>query len=276
MDAEIEKVASLLADQLDIDWENSVDKRKLLTNQFGYRSLHYVAKLPEHRITMEHENHKDCKIEIQMRTVLQHAWAEIEHDLGYKSKLSIPDEFKRGFNRLAALLETADVEFGRLKKSIDDYPKEVLKKIKDGGNDVTIDQTSLEVFMNQNSMFKDIKNLYNEYDLTVTGTYNFEFDIDRLAFLEIAHIGDLAQKMNDNWLPYLIFFQRIIMDIRKAGRSINITMPLTMFLHYYALIREDRAFLDRYFSYKSPVVVSKEHIEYLMRIFRQSRPKAFS
>ena len=47
-------------------------------------------------------------MEIQIRTVMQHAWAEIEHDLGYKSKEDIPDKYRRQFSILAGLIELAD------------------------------------------------------------------------------------------------------------------------------------------------------------------------
>ena len=43
--------------------------------------------------------------EIQFRTVLQHAWAEIEHDLGYKTEFGIPLDVRREFSRVAGLLE---------------------------------------------------------------------------------------------------------------------------------------------------------------------------
>lgn len=59
--------------------------------------------------------------EIQFRTVLQHAWAEIEHDLGYKSEYSIPLSMRREFSRVAGLLELADETFEKLKHQLNDY-----------------------------------------------------------------------------------------------------------------------------------------------------------
>ena len=54
---------------------------------------------------------------IQVRTVLQHAWAEFEHDIRYKG--TIPDEhvpdFDRRFTLAAGLLELADREFSTIR-----------------------------------------------------------------------------------------------------------------------------------------------------------------
>lgn len=49
--------------------------------------------------------------EIQVKTILQHAWAEIEHDIQYKSIETAPTSIKRRFMALAGLLEIADREF---------------------------------------------------------------------------------------------------------------------------------------------------------------------
>ena len=49
--------------------------------------------------------------EVQVRTILQHAWAEIEHDIQYKSTIAIPNTIRRRFMALAGLLEIADREF---------------------------------------------------------------------------------------------------------------------------------------------------------------------
>jgi putative GTP pyrophosphokinase len=117
LDSDVDQVEQLVRKEFEIDNHNSIDKRLLQTNEFGYRSLHLVGLLETSRLKLtEYERYKGLKFEIQIRSILQHAWAEIEHDLGYKGKSSIPDSYIRSFNRLSALLETADIEFDRLKK----------------------------------------------------------------------------------------------------------------------------------------------------------------
>ena len=81
---DVDRASEIIKNEFEIDWENSVDKgAQLAPDRFGYLSRHYVAKLPESRLRLtEYKQFGDCKFEVQIRTILQHAWAEIEHDLG--------------------------------------------------------------------------------------------------------------------------------------------------------------------------------------------------
>ena len=120
---DVDKVASAVDHLFEIDWENSVDKRKLLeVDSFGYLSLHYVCRLP------------DCpyRFEVQMRTILQHAWANMNHDTGYKSGVEIPVEYRRNMNRLAGMLELADEQFSRIRTEINDYRRQVQSLVASG------------------------------------------------------------------------------------------------------------------------------------------------
>jgi ppGpp synthetase/RelA/SpoT-type nucleotidyltranferase len=110
---DVEKVETLLKREFIIDKENSLDKGKLLnSNEFGYRSVHYVLSLSEDRLKLpEWSKYKEIKIEVQIRTVLQHSWASISHSLQYKHEDDVPAELKRKLYRLAGLFELADEEY---------------------------------------------------------------------------------------------------------------------------------------------------------------------
>lgn len=114
---EIEKVRNLIESNFLIDADNSENKStKLKSNEFGYLSDHYVVKLSSNRGGLiEWRQYSDFKAEIQVRTVLQHAWASISHDIEYKSKIEIPDLLKRKLNRLAGLFELADEQFQEIR-----------------------------------------------------------------------------------------------------------------------------------------------------------------
>jgi ppGpp synthetase/RelA/SpoT-type nucleotidyltranferase len=109
-----------------VDRTNSVDKRTLLDpDRFGYQSLHYVAALSVARTGLaEYGRFTGLRVEIQIRSTLQHAWAEIEHDLGYKSAAGVPRDIRRRFSRIAGLLELADEEFSVIRRDLDAYTSE--------------------------------------------------------------------------------------------------------------------------------------------------------
>jgi putative GTP pyrophosphokinase len=102
----LEPLARLIEGHFAVDFTHSTDKQRFTEDaRFGYRSLHYVCALPEGPDPY-------FRFEIQLRTVLQHAWAEVEHDLGYQAANAVPERIKRRFSRIASLLEIADQEFG--------------------------------------------------------------------------------------------------------------------------------------------------------------------
>ena len=120
---DVDRIASIAERLFEIDWENSVDKRRLhQLDSFGYNSLHYICRLPGY----------DFRFELQLRTTLQHAWAVINHDNGYKSDIEIPQEYLRRMNRLAGMLEMADDEFSRIRTELTDYRRRVQTLVKNG------------------------------------------------------------------------------------------------------------------------------------------------
>ena len=76
-----------------------------------YSSVHYDCTLPDHSSGQNHDAVKGLVFEIQVRTILQDAWATVEHQLGYKPERKIPDELKREFSALAGLFHVADERF---------------------------------------------------------------------------------------------------------------------------------------------------------------------
>ena len=138
---DVDKVAAIAKQIFDIDWKNSVDKRKHQLNSFGYLSLHYICYLKEGPL-------RTIPFEIQMRTALQHVWSAIEHDIGYKGAVKLPPEFVRQFSRLAGMLEMADDEFSRLRTTMTDYRRQVQALVKSGHfSEVSLSTDSFRQFL---------------------------------------------------------------------------------------------------------------------------------
>ncbi len=131
---DVDRIASMAETLFEIDWSNSIDKRKMHQyDSFGYNSLHYICRLP--KSLYYDENHPELNnmpFELQMRTALQHVWSAIQHDIGYKSDLEIPGEYHRNLSRLAGLLELADNEFSRIRTDISDYRRRMQSLVQSG------------------------------------------------------------------------------------------------------------------------------------------------
>ncbi len=114
---DVDKVAKVIEDEFSIDLEHSRDPRAAIEpDRFGYLSLHYVVTVSAARLLQtEWARFSGFTFEIQIRTILQHAWAEIEHDRGYHTPDDLPHHVRRRWSRVAALLEIADSEFMALR-----------------------------------------------------------------------------------------------------------------------------------------------------------------
>ena len=136
---DVDKVAAIISQLFDIDWSNSVDKRKLHDlNSFGYNSLHYICNLHEGSFPFE----------IQIRTALQHTWSAIEHDIGYKGAVKLPPQYRRQFSRLAGMLELADDEFSRLRTTMTEYRRQIQTLVKSGNlSDVALSTDSFRSYL---------------------------------------------------------------------------------------------------------------------------------
>ncbi|MFZ4895047.1 GTP pyrophosphokinase [Plantibacter sp. Mn2098] len=141
---QVDEIASLIEREFLIVLKNSVDKRALLDpDRFGYLSSHYVVSIGPSRSSLpEWAAYREMVFEIQIRSILQHSWAEIEHDLGYKAASSIPRDVRRRFSRLAGLLELADAEFVSIREELKTYEKAVTKAMS-AGEDADVNRDSV-------------------------------------------------------------------------------------------------------------------------------------
>ena len=153
-----------------------VDKRKKeRTNriEFGYNSLHVIVKFTDSRCQLvEYQKYQDIRFEVQIRTVLQHAWAEVEHGLGYKSFYEPPMTVKRKLNRLAAALEILDEEFENIRYDISLYNQSFDKVEKILKTDINKD--SLIAYVNNSEFLNGlVEKLAQELDFQIVRDPSF-------------------------------------------------------------------------------------------------------
>ncbi len=146
------KVDEAIREQFEI--EEKVDHTASLQREekLGYQSVHYVVKLTGQRTALpEYRKFIGLRGEIQVRTVMQHAWAEIEHDIQYKSAVIIPSGIKRRFIALAGLLEIADREFQAIQDADNSLREEARVSVQRGNlKEVEITPDALQTYLNKN------------------------------------------------------------------------------------------------------------------------------
>lgn len=196
---EIDKIGKKVEETFVVDRENSSDKRALLQeNAFGYLSLHYICSLPFGDKWPDEICGK--KFEIQIRTILQHAWSAIHHDIGYKTDFGVPREINRQFARLAGLLELADDEFVRARDNMFAYTEDIRRRIiTDDADDVVINMISLnEYVLHNKNMQKLIKEIANIAGAEIS-VIDPEGYVAQLAYLGIKKLGDIERMVKENY-----------------------------------------------------------------------------
>ena len=96
--------------------------------EFGYESVHILIRIPEDCMPSIASPilPDDTVVEIQIRTILQDAWAEVEHELIYKSEFNPFDKpLRRKLASINASLTLADIIF----QEIRDYQKKLQNEL---------------------------------------------------------------------------------------------------------------------------------------------------
>lgn len=134
----------------EFDVREKSNKAQLLDDEgrLGYQSIHYVVALRSNRFTLpEYEKFSGLLAEIQVRTILQHAWAEIEHDMQYKTETA-SSLIKRRFLSLAGMLEIADREFQAIQEEDDRLKTKARQSVAEGRlEDVEITADALKAYL---------------------------------------------------------------------------------------------------------------------------------
>ena len=110
---DVEAVARLIGEELTVLDDRDMGRETAREGRFGYASRHLLVRLPD---DVDHPGIGEHLAQIQVRTVLQHAWAEFEHATRYKGVVPAehaPD-LDRRFTLAAGLLELADREFSAI------------------------------------------------------------------------------------------------------------------------------------------------------------------
>lgn len=250
-------ISELIHENFEVDEAESVDKgAQLSPDRFGYVSEHFVVTFTADRCLLaDFKMYTGLKCEIQVRSILQHAWAEIEHDLGYKAAIDVPPPIRRRFSQLAGLFEIADDEFMRIREDLAKYSTEVEKQVADETTElVELNVTSLQIAIKNSKTIRELdqqigdatgQGFSPDKDLSDT---SLSREIQQLIELEVLGIGRLEDLIRVHGGGIRNFAQKWVTDpVREPYYS-----GISIFFLIYALLATTRDvdytadFFDRY------------------------------
>lgn len=203
---DVDKIGGIISSEFNV--LESQDKEDLLAaDQFGYRSTHFIVKIEDSWAEIpNYRKLNGLKCEIQVRTVLMHSWAEIQHKLAYKKESFIPEEIKRKLFRISAKLEEADEQFEEIKSKIQKYRKEIEEKIRESN------ESEKEIILNLDSLHATLNSLFPNRRGSINATTGLledfkKFNISINDFLNYYekvkdYLGEYeAEEFKDSKLP---------------------------------------------------------------------------
>lgn len=194
----IQEIDQMLREEFSI--LEHLDKGESLVEEerFGYQSVHYLVKINSIRTTLpEYKRFEGKVVEVQVRTILQHTWAEIEHDIQYKSSSTIPRDIKRRFMSLAGLLEIADREFQAIQDADRDLTERAETQILSGDfSAVEITSNSLKAYLDK-TIGSDGRMSDFSYDWTARLLL-------RLGFTSLDQVNEAIKQYDDDNLSRMV------------------------------------------------------------------------
>lgn len=194
---DVDRVADVISPRFIVDEKNSIDRRKTIeSDRFGYLSLHYIVRPRSEGDPLAHAGFSDVPAEIQVRSILQHAWAEIEHDLGYKYPGGVPRHIRRKFSLAAGLLEIADQQFDEIRLDVDRYELELKKGIKARANEALLDVHSLRAMLESDPVLLSIdKTVAEMFASELSGQVPLVRLLRMLACINIDSVRALRERL---------------------------------------------------------------------------------
>lgn len=241
---DIDTVCDVLRSELAIDEGNSVDKRETLeSDQFGYVSVHLVGSIgPKRSALLEWKSFSSLVVEIQVRTVLQHAWAAISHALQYKSSKEVPAKFRRKLVRLAGLLELGDEQFSELRCEQASNESQVLQKLEENDLKIEVDRTSVEMFLNVSKAADQIATIVQESGFKLPGDQpEGEIEPQLLVvceFLDIQSIEKLEVELEECVEFARKFFPEFVAEYGGAGGRLDHWCAVSIMASYHEVLHK--------------------------------------
>ncbi|MBF0309255.1 MAG: hypothetical protein HQL56_06985 [Magnetococcales bacterium] len=239
---EVDLVAEVIRREFTINEAHILDRGEHLDpERFGYRSRHYMVSLLENRLQLiEYKRFKGCRAEIQVRSILQHAWSEIEQEMGYSSRETFPKERRRHFARVAHLLELGDEELNSIKQFIRPYQQAVAQTATRPRRG-SFDLDSLGKFIHTNPLVREMDERFaGQIHANIHFSEAFVAELmDHMLAMEIDSLSAMEMELRSHRKSVLAIGRQIL-DQRPDIRYSSVWKGVCLFLTCYALAAESK------------------------------------
>ena len=201
---EMKDVTQIIKNEFEVlESENKVEG--LGSDKMGYQGIHHIVQFKSKLSGPRYDKLIGLKCEIQVRTILEDAWAKISHHLVYKHEDSIHLPIKRKLNNVMSLFEIAQIVFDLLNNEINKYSDEITKK-KDDESDflgLTIDHDTLLKYTQWKYPDLPTSNLWNSRLLQDLDKNKYQIlnDIDNIINKAKSAV-DVYRLENPDWFNY--------------------------------------------------------------------------
>ncbi|WP_164911905.1 hypothetical protein [Mycobacteroides franklinii] len=243
---DIPKVEKLIRRTFDvIGYE---DKAKAASPEiWHYASVHFDCKLRDAHKGPRYDPLKDRRFELQVRTILQDAWAAVDHHLAYKGEESIPNELKRDFSALAGLFHVADKTFQQINyasQNLDKQAEQLLQTLIEGRSQAVISGDTTDATIDRSTTKALLRELYPDRKSADDLIYSqFVTELTMAEITSILSLRDLleegrskAEKSEEKTPPMDLSTKSRIRfnDVGFARRTLSLVTP------NFARIRKSR------------------------------------
>lgn len=187
-----------------------IDKSKILKDarKFGYLGRHIVIRCNKDMEVERFRKFDGLAAEIQIKTLLQHTWAEIEHKLRYKPQIKLDEERQRYFDRLAAMIEVADdlfkeliLEWERISNKKSQKISEEIEQVQEGVDSESeislLDSEAISMYLKNEKIKQKFNHLKNRVEnLLILDEAQDFVNVEFIELLELAGIYG-TKKLNE-------------------------------------------------------------------------------
>jgi putative GTP pyrophosphokinase len=206
---DVDRVIGLLSNSLNVTASEDATER-LGVEAFGYQSVHLQVQLPpEWGKVPTFRDFSGLRAEVQVRTAAQHIWAAASHVLQYKSATSVPKQVLPSVNRVAALLETVDLEFERALLEKREYARDAGASLRGSDGDLTNETLNVDLLERVLDQVLPPENKDESED--------YEEILNKLLEAKISKVDALTRLIHEKLDDALRFEKEVVSALIESG-----------------------------------------------------------